>query len=53
MKTLQPWYYDDAEKNRQRLEKDWLVVIGIPFALWHLGSHVESDTDEARPGDME
>ena len=30
-----------------------LIVIGIPFALWRLGSHVESDKDEARPGDME
>ena len=30
-----------------------LVVIGIPLALWRLGSHVESDKDETRPGDME
>ena len=30
-----------------------LIVVGISFALWRLGSHVESDKDESRPGDME
>ena len=45
---MKPWYYDDAEKNRQRLEKDLIPFETIePEDAWF----IERDTAERRAAD--
>ena len=45
---MKPWYYDDAEKNRQRLEKDLIPFETIePEDEWF----TNRDTAERRAAD--
>ena len=46
---MKPWYYDDAEKNRQRLEKDLIPFEVInPEDEWF----TERGTAEQRAADV-